>query len=828
MFLKKSLFVFCLFLCPTAWSASDNTTDDPEVQKEHTLVQRVLVSYWRRKKPLKKDYGLRGLLQYADQYFTGDVPTAYTVTANFLDTEKFKQLGWGKYEKELNQIKEKITFFYIEKKLNKEALKLTAQMQYASLYHNDNMLEAFHSARLILGDKMHLASIEKRLKWVKYPGSITEFIHIQNILFKNKKFNPEYNELSGQMRFANTYYNGNIQRALDTAQMTVIHYPYPFPFIPNGWIKGYTGSTSTLNHLLKILEEEINNLKKNNNTIEQLKYANVEGQIILGEKAGIKNMLTLYNNILSIENIHISKEVSYNLQSFLRNLCKGWIQYDGSPEEFEIEKSIFFDKRENLRPDIITINGLATLAQKYYHGNMELAFDRAKVILQFYKISTQSLYWSKLKIDSNTFFQEQEQLYNKNGTIKNEYLYPTGLAKYSKDYHNDDMHTGYKRGSVLLKLTNREINRNVEHLPFSLLELEYIDLHLGWSKSAAMSTSTQFWKTRQILLDKKEKPKKEWEGVEGQIRYAKKYTNGSMLTAWQTHLYIFGLLKGLNWQIILKDAKQVEEQAKQFFNPDGKLKEQYKQQNGYMLYAKKHTNGNLTKAFMYMKYLPSSIQKNLNWYYYQGSIEDLERDIALFPQYQDMEGLIRFASKFYKGYIIKAYYNILTIFKGDKEKLYKEMGWLPYYNTVLTFRYADQNGSYKKDKQALLTEKGDINPLYKGQEGYIRFADKYYDGYMLVAYRNARAVLETQNLLPIMEWNLFPGTTDDFKKIAEFMLNPANTEVPLLELTPRQINILAGVFAKKNNILSIHKKNIRKKITAFLAPYKSTNCSRIL
>ena len=484
---------------------------------------------------------------------------------------------------------------------------------------------------------------------------------------------------------------------------------------------------------------------------------------------------------------------------------------DENIKVIKTEKSYFLNKRGNLHPHIITMQDLAELAKRYYQGKMHTAFDRGESILKAHNIPMSALLWFRIELDSDTFFKEWDQIHNKDGTIKDKYKYPKGLAIYSEDFHNEDMNEGYRRGIIFLKHTDTtndfEINKNVME-------------QTGWIQTAPMQTSSLFWKNYNILVDQNGKPKKEWEGINAQIRYAKEHTKGKMLISWQTQLYIFGS-NIFGWEPISKDIKPIEETIKKFFNPNGQLKAEYKKQKGYLLYAEENTKGNLNEAFEHFRYLPLSIQKNLSWFQFNGSIEEFKRDISTFKQYKNMKGLIEFASKFYKGSIMNAYYNVLAIFEGNEAKLYKETGWLPFYGDITTFasNNIDTVSYYLRDKKALITKNGDINPRYIVTEGHIRFADKYYNGEMDTAYYNARATFESHNLSPIIGWILFPGTTSEFKRIQDFISTHYPTEI-LSELTTEEKKEIKKLFIRENNILPAYKKDFEKKITSVLSSYR--------
>ena len=823
MYLKILLFIFCLCLSLASLAAED-TIDTIEPRQTPRTVQSPLTTApdlrngtipdnikWG-KGFIIKHQDLGGLIKYADHYFNGDILTAYNVTASHLDEETFERLKWKVYESELNQIKEKISFFYTGRRLNKEVLNFGSQKAYAFLYHKGNLAKAFHSGRLILSDRKAIDFIDRNLKWVNFPGTTIDFYNIRNILYdKNNNLRPEYKNLSGQRRAAKEHF-GSIQEALHIAQATN---PNPHSYDLKPWIKGYIGSAESLSVFVTSLIKEFMRLEQSNNNTKESKYAGVEGQIILGEKTGTHNMLTLYKNIKSLNKPYLN-EIPNKIRTFLIELSKTWIPFDGSLQQFEAERAYFLNEKRKPHPDILTMKGLAEVAKRHYNGKMKKAFDAGKLFFKAYNISISSHLWIKPKMDSETFLKEHSQLFNRDGTVKDKYKYPEGLARYAKDYHNGDMNSAYVIGRLLI----HDIH------PTSNAVQEYTDsnvrLSLGWVPSAQMKSSRLFWKYYKILFDKNGKPKKEWMGVENQMKFAKKYSKGKILNTLQIQLYISGDIPGrtLQWQWIpgFEKAEVIEGFIKNFFDQNGRLKEKYKKQSGYLVYAAEHTKRNLHEAYIHSIHLSTSIQKALNWYHFNGSIENYNRDYSIFRQYPEMDGLIKFAEKFYENSISKAYDNVLVFFNNNKETLYRATGWLPFpgiFVPVDPFLFEDKVSDYKKIKAALITENSSFNPLYKDMKGYVRFANKFYDGYMHEAYHSARAVLEVQDIKPVTGWTLFKDHTDEYKEMRDFVLRYQPADSPS-ERPRRHDKEVVHSFMREKKILPVHKKEYMENIQTVL------------
>ena len=505
------------------------------------------------------------------------------------------------------------------------------------------------------------------------------------------------------------------------------------------------------------------------------------------------------------------------------------------------EKGWFLNKEGYVHPPIITTTGQALLAQKHYKGDMSLANKRGRMILKAFGHHPEILFWFLTTMDSHTFFEKQKRLYNEDGTLKEIYRYPEGQARYAKKWHKGNMYSAYEEGILLLKVPKisllfpdgksfpnqlslllpvmkGNIFSNIQRA-ISAYSEKALFRHLGWTTAPIMYSARTWQKKRRLFVDRKGQVRPELKNMAGQIQYSKQHTKGSLRRAWETEQYVFGFPSVLNWQAsFFVSATQAEEIINSFLDNNKHLKPQYKAEAGYMLYAIEHTNEDLNRAFKHFLYLPPHLQEALGWYAYAGSVKDRKRDQAFIKKNPNMAGLLKLARLYYKDHVIKAYRNALSFFKGDHKKLYEQTGYLPFLNYVENFRTVNTISFYERDKKNLIQENGLLNALYKGMEGYIRFAKEHYAGDMHTAYINVRAVLE--NRFSESGWILFPGTTTEFQEIAQIKLyeNTMDTNVS---------NRWAEHFMKANNLVSYYKEDIEAKVQAFLKIKKADLCQNM-
>ena len=611
-------------------------------------------------------------------------------------------------------------------------------------------------------------------------------------------------------------------------------------------IQYYIKHNAHLNQLIVTLKKELN--QASSKPHQQSQYYSPQSQIKIGTMYGYKNMQTLHNDLKTLLDISAHIKLPHNVIIFIRKLLEQWISDPISISQFEKEKARFLNKDNHVRPDIITTQGLAKLAQTHYKGDMNLAKNRGHMILKAYGQDPKFLFWFPVDMDSNTFFEKQSRLYSKDGSLKEIYRYPEGQARYAQQWHNGDMDSAVEEGKLLIKIPQISLlfpegrSSLVQFsifTPYTAVDTQFglyryteghiykaLWRHLGWTAFPTTYSAKEWLEERSFFVNPDGQIKPEWQETTGQIKYAKKYTKGDLNKAWETQHRVFGNQPALNWQLPpsidnhILSAYQLEKVINSFLNQNKQLKTQYKESDGYKLYAMEHTGENLYNAFKLSRYLPAHLRQALNWHEYVGSIKDYKRDQAFIASNKGMLGLLTLARFYYKGNLIKAYRNILSFFKGDKTALFEHTGYLPFFsvgklNIGNTISFTGNTiPLYERDKKTLRTEKGMLNPLYKGTEGYIRFANEYYAGDMHISFYNAKAVLGA--LFSESGWVLFPGTTTEFKEIKKHFQSYSIPIALSANTGPQMVDSLTKSFIQANNLISFYTGITKEKIKAFL------------
>ena len=138
----------------------------------------------------------------------------------------------------------------------------------------------------------------------------------------------------------------------------------------------------------------------------------------------------------------------------------------------------------------------------------------------------------------------------------------------------------------------------------------------------------------------------------------------------------------------------------------------------------------------------------------------INSDRSLFlKHYKGQKGYLRFTEELNKSESMRYVFAVASEMLSAKER--KGLDWQVFQGTTIEF---------KSLKPKILDQKENIKTKYLGREGYILFADKYYEGIMLRAYINTSAVLDIKQKTE-RGWQAFHGTTKEFKELIRSILD---------------------------------------------------------
>ena len=90
-----------------------------------------------------------------------------------------------------------------------------------------------------------------------------------------------------------------------------------------------------------------------------------------------------------------------------------------------------------------------------------------------------------------------------------------------------------------------------------------------------------------------------------------------------------------------------------------------------------------------------------------------------------------------------------------------ELGWQEFYGTV---------AEYHVSRSRILDENGNLRAEFLGMEGYVSFAEQYYESRMQRSFRNTSAVLSKEEM-DELGWQAFQGTVAEYRATRNAILD---------------------------------------------------------
>ena len=431
-----------------------------------------------------------------------------------------------------------------------------------------------------------------------------------------------------------------------------------------------------------------------------------------------------------------------------------WQKFQGTSEDFK-------NLKELLSLDVIEkhkgMKGYASFAEKYFKGDMQKAYINVSAVLGGGSRLMKQLAWQEYLGSVSDSNKIRDKILKEDGSIREEYKGSDGYVLFAEKYFEADMQKAYKNVSAVLGGGSRLMKQ------------------LDWQ--AYLGSVSDFNKLREKILNEDGSIKEEYKGSDGYVLFAEKYFEGNMQKAYQNVSAVLGggsrLMKQLDWQQYHGQVSDFNKLREKILNEDGSIREEYKGSDGYALFAEKYFEGNMQKAYLNVSAVlggASRLMKQLDWQQYQGQVSDfnkirekvLNEDGLIREEYKGSDGYVLFAEKYFEADMLKAYINVSAVLGGGS-RLMKQLDWQQYHGQVSDFN---------KLREKVLNEDGSIKEEYKGSDGYVLFAEKYFKGNMEKAYINVSAVLGGgSRLMKQLDWQAYQGQVSDFNKLREKVLN---------------------------------------------------------
>ena len=537
-----------------------------------------------------------------------------------------------------------------------EYLGMDGYIAYAEDYHEGDMDKAFQEILVSLDRVV----IKRRLKWRRYNGFYEQMqTEGEQILDEEGSLIAEYLGMAGYVKYAEDYHKGDMERAygnisaiLDKTSMEEL-----------GWKKYHGFPEGFQTERSRILDEKGEFKAEYIGMDGYIKYTEdyYREEIKIGNEVYYKGYIfKAYDNVLAVFGHTV-------IQEKLK-----WKKYYDSVEQIKTERDQILSENRELRDEYCSIYGCASYAKKYHGGDMRQAYE--SVLMALGRIEFKELNWYRYRGFAEQFQTELERILNENGSFKREYFRMDGYSKYATDYYGGDMYKAYE--GVLAVLGRAGIDR------------------LGWRQYTR--SSEEFQTERSQILDNNGNPKIEYLDMEGYIRYADDYHEGSMGRVYEHLLVILGRTivdKELGWRQYMGSSEEFQTESRWILDVTGeKPKAEYIGMSGYSEYAIAYHNGNMDKSYKNVLAILDQdfVDKVLGWRRYKGFSErfhnerDQILDVTGYPKdrYLGMNGYIRYATDYHKGDMIRAFKYIWAIF-GDAGMEFLDLNWIKFYGTSL-------------------------------------------------------------------------------------------------------------------------------------------------
>ena len=260
----------------------------------------------------------------------------------------------------------------------------------------------------------------------------------------------------------------------------------------------------------------------------------------------------------------------------------------------------------------------------------------------------------------------------------------------------------------------------------------------------------EFFRNQKLIL---EDEAEHYRGREGYLRFANEFYEGKLGVTYSKVTLTLNATKRrrLSWKKFSGEETQLISDRREVL----KNTDKYKGKLGYLSFTQEFYPESMQLAFENISAALSPKEfKLLNWgHVYRGTPEayetERERVLANLEKYKGVKGYIQYSDEFYNANMDTAFTNVSAVLTGAEMK---SLGWpTKFYKTTV---------DYKEQRDELLNSVSE----YYGAQGYIAFANKFYDGEMGPAAQAASSVLGQAKLLK-KDWGFqYKGSTEDFSK----------------------------------------------------------------
>ncbi len=456
----------------------------------------------------------KGYITIADIYFEGNLTKTFRIVSSILGPIQFKKLRWKEFHgttKDFDNIQKNFLDEY--GMVRKEFIGLNGQIHCADKYFNGYMIKTFINISAVFGAKK-----VKEIGWKFFNGTTKDVRHIQNTLLDtNGHIVKDYIGMSGFALFAEFYFNNNMSKTFRNVKVVI----GVNKFKDLKW-KIFMGTTKDFDTTYNIVVDNDGNIKK--------EAIGSDGLAHIAKEHFSGSIGATYTNISAVLDKHIFHQLK-------------WTAVNGHTKNYQIIKNVInsFNSVSMFIKKYKDMDGFVHLANQYFNGNLNITYNMVFLILQ--KKQFKKLAWQYNRANIKNHNLIRENIFDKNGHIREEFIGSKGYSAFADLYTN-----GYMIRAFIV-LTNILGSRKA------------VEEQLKW-KEYLGNTTHKFKIQQKLFKDETHILQfiKQYAGREGHIAYADKYHEGNLRRAKESVQYFLNKehIQQLKWKKFLGNTEQLK------------------------------------------------------------------------------------------------------------------------------------------------------------------------------------------------------------------------------------------------------------------------------
>ncbi len=591
---------------------------------------------------------------------------------------------------------------------------------------NGEMIKAYRTVRKSLG------GLFRDLHWKMFQGRTDDFKKLSEEILDETGHLKGHLINSGfktHLQLADHFYNENMRK---TATNVFVVISNRAEYKKLKWHE-FKGSTTEFRRLHSLFRQNTEEGGINKKYVGQKKYIQVADKLFHGD------MNTAFINVYAV----VADPVQFQTLQ--------WRHFNGSTREFRRLKSHLLDSRGDFKQKWKGQKAYTQFATEFFNGNMTKAFRNVSAFAPSKRVF-KKIQWREFLGSVSDFHNLRTELFDPLNGLKPRYIGTIGLKRIAQERFKNNMNRAFAQ--VTAVLTPREFKT------------------LKWQHFVGKAHQAQT--LHSLLLDRKGNIREQYTGQAGYLQFSEDYPYSEGRDMWLVfrHVSTMGLKpamkKKLNWYRFYGSVRDFRNLQSVLLDSHGKLKPEWKGEEGYLLLAEKYMKGDMKKTFTNVRsVLGGELFSTMKWHQFQGSVSEfwflknylLDEQGLPRPERVGQEAYLQLAEQYPLTVNMGKVFRNASVAMGLKK--FKQLDWRIFFGTLNEFR----------DLKNRLVRKGGLFFKYRGEEGYLKASNELFNGNMNKAYINTTALLIKKEEIAKTRWRWFHGSTEQFMNLRILLLN---------------------------------------------------------